>query len=47
MEEVFTGWRERFSPGRKTGARSLRGLELETKDKRLYTMRALQRDATG
>jgi hypothetical protein len=47
VERVFAGCREWFSEGRKTGARCLRGLELQPKPERLYSLRALRRDATG
>lgn len=47
VETVFQAMRERFSPGRKDGARPLCGLELAKKPDRLYNLRQLQTDVFG
>ncbi len=43
VERVFEATRERFSAGRQSGSRRLRGLELEKKPDRLYNLRDLRR----
>ena len=45
IEEVFQGSRSYFHPERKSGARSLRGLETVAKPERLYNLRQLGKDA--
>jgi REP element-mobilizing transposase RayT len=47
VEQIFRECRERFSPGRTTGARHLRGLELLKKPERLYALRQLQKQVVG
>lgn len=47
VESVFESARERFSEKRKTGARPLRGLEVEAKPERLFNLRQLQRNVFG
>ena len=44
IEDVFESSRSLFSEKRETGARSLQGLELEAKPKRLYNLRHLQKE---
>lgn len=47
IEEVFQESRAYFHPERKSGARSLRGLETVPKPERLYNLRQLGKDALG
>ena len=47
VDQVFRECREWFSEKRRTGARSLRGLELRRKPERLYAMRQLQKEPVG
>ena len=47
VEQVYQSSREWFSEKRKTGARTLRGLELAKKPDRLYALRQLQKEAVG
>ncbi len=47
VERVFEATRERFSAGRQSGSRRLRGLELEKKPERLYNLRDLRRGVFG
>ena len=44
VEKVFQGARERFGEKRKSGARSMRGMNWKEKKTRLYSMRELQED---
>ena len=44
VEEVFEGARELFSPNRKDGARTLKGMETLPKPERIYNLRQLQKD---
>jgi hypothetical protein len=43
VEEIFRGYRERFGPRRKTGARRMRGLAEEA----LYALRDLRKGVFG
>ncbi len=47
VEGIFEALRDRFAPGRKDGARPLRGLALAKKPDRLYNLRQLQTDVFG
>lgn len=44
VEAVFQSAKELFAPGRKTGPRPLKGLEVVPKPQRLYNLRQLQKD---
>ena len=44
VEGVFQSAKEQFSENRKSGANSLRGLEVVPKPERLYNLRQLQKD---
>ena len=47
IEEIFQESRSYFHPERKSGARSLRGMETVPKPERLYNLRQLGKDALG
>jgi len=45
VEKVFQGARQRFGEKRQSGARSMRGIGWQKKKTRLYSMRALVKNA--